>query len=209
LNNDGTQDLFLTNGYVSDSKGTSYWYEFSMIAGGNSSIIADARNWPSMEGRSLSGYQQKKVWLNDGAGHFKEVAQAVGYTDTHDGRGVALVDLWNRGVLDVLVANQRGPLLIYKTSVPPENAWIDFELTGSRSNRSALGAQVRLYWNGHEQLQEVSGGCGYASQNQRRLHFGLGKAPRIEKAVVRWPSGTVQTIEAPAAGQLHRVQEPQ
>jgi hypothetical protein len=209
LNNDGTQDLFLTNGYVSDSKGTSYWYEFSMIAGGNSSIIADARNWPSMEGRSLSGYQQKKVWLNDGAGHFNEVAQAVGYTDLHDGRAVALVDLWNRGVLDVLVANQRGPLLIYKTSVPPENAWIDFELTGSRSNRSALGAQVRLHWNGHEQLQEVSGGCGYASQNQRRLHFGLGKAPRIEKAVVRWPSGTVQTIEAPAAGQLYRVQEPQ
>ena len=200
LNNDGTQDLFLTNGYVSAAKGTSYWYEFSMVAGGHSSIISDAANWPQMEGRSLSGYQQKRVWLNDGAGHFKEVAQAVGYTDTHDGRGVALVDLWNRGVLDVLVANQRGPLLIYKTSVPPENAWVDFELTGSRSNRSAIGAQVRLYWNGHEQLQEVSGGCGYAAQNQRRLHFGLGKAPRIEKAVIRWPSGTVQTIESPAAG---------
>jgi hypothetical protein len=209
LNNDGTQDLFLTNGYVSDAKGTSYWYEFSMIAGGHSSIISDAHNWPPMEGKSLSGYQQKRVWLNDGAGHFKEVAQSVGYTDTHDGRGVALVDLWNRGVLDVLVANQRGPLLIYKSSVPAENAWVDFELTGKRSNRSAIGAQVRLYWNGHEQLQEVSGGCGYAAQNQRRLHFGLGKAPRIEKAVIRWPSGLVQTIESPVPGQLHRLQEPQ
>jgi enediyne biosynthesis protein E4 len=209
LNNDGTQDLFLTNGYVSAAKGTSYWYEFSMVAGGHSSIISDAKNWPPMNGKSLSGYQQKKVWLNDGSGHFNEVAQAVGYTDTHDGRGVALVDLWNRGVLDVLVANQRGPFLIYKSSVPPENAWIDFELTGGRSNKSAIGAQVRLYWNGLEQLQEVSGGCGYAAQNQRRLHFGLGKAARIEKALIRWPSGTVQTIEAPAAGQLHRLQEPQ
>ncbi len=120
LNNDGTQDLFLTNGYVSAAKGTSYWYEFSMVAGGNSSIISDAKNWPPMQGKSLSGYQQKKVWLNDGAGHFTEVAQAVGYTDTHDGRGVALVDLWNRGVLDVLVANQRGPLLVYKNTVPPD-----------------------------------------------------------------------------------------
>jgi hypothetical protein len=209
LNNDGTQDLFLTNGYVSAAKGTSYWYEFSMIAGGNSSIISDARNWPPMEGRSLSGYQQKKVWLNDGSGHFNEVAQAVGYNDTHDGRGVALVDLWNRGMLDVLVANQRGPLLIYKSSVPPENAWVDFELSGSRSNRSAIGAQVRVFWNGQEQLQEVNGGCGYSAQNQRRLHFGLGKAPRIEKAVIRWPSGTVQTIARPALGQVHHLQEPQ
>jgi hypothetical protein len=209
LNNDGTQDLFLTNGYVSAAKGTSYWYEFSMVAGGHSSIISDAKNWPPMEGKSLSGYQQKKVWLNDGSGHFNEVAQAVGYTDTHDGRAVALVDLWNRGVLDVLVANQRGPLLIYKNSVPPENAWIDFELRGGRSNKSAIGAQIRLYWNGQEQLQEVSGGCGYSAQNQRRIHFGLGKAPRIEKATIRWPSGNIQTIDAPAAGQLYRLQEPQ
>jgi hypothetical protein len=109
----------------------------------------------------------------------------------------------------VLVANQRGPLLIYKSLVPPQNAWIDFELTGRRSNRSAIGAQVRLYWNDKQQLQEISGGCGYSAQNQRRLHFGLGNAPQIEKAVIRWPSGYVQTIEAPATGQLHRLQEPQ
>jgi enediyne biosynthesis protein E4 len=208
LNNDGTQDLFLTNGYVSADKGTSYWYEFSMVAGGNSAIISDAKNWPPMQGKSLSGYQQKKVWLNDGAGHFTEVAQAVGYTDTHDGRGVALVDLWNRGVLDVLVANQRGPLLVYKNTVPADREWIDFELRGTRSNRDAVGAQVRLFWNGQEQLQEVCGGCGYSAQNQRRLHFGVGKAPRIEKAMIRWPSGSVQTLEAPASGKVHQVEEP-
>jgi hypothetical protein len=208
LNNDGTQDLVLTNGYVSGAKGTSYWYDFSRIATGHSAIIADAANWPPMEGRSLSGYQQKRIWLNDGAGRFTEVAQAVGYTDTHDGRAVALVDLWNRGALDVVVANQRGPLLVYKTTVSPANAWVAFDLRGARSNRSAIGAQVRLYWNGQEQVQEVAGGCGFAAQNQRRLHFGLGRSPRIEKAVIRWPSGRVQTIEAPTAGQIHRVEEP-
>ncbi|MDR3617729.1 MAG: CRTAC1 family protein [Paludisphaera borealis] len=208
LNNDGTQDLILTNGYVSAEKGTSYWYEFSMVAGGNSTIISDAKNWPPMKGKSLSGYQQKKVWLNDGAGHFSEVAQAVGYTDTHDGRGVALVDLWNRGVLDVLIANQKGPLLVYKNVVPTDRAWIDFELTGTKSNRGAIGAQVRLFWNGQEQLQEVHGSSGYSAQNQRRVHFGLGKDPKIEKAVVRWPSGAVQTLEAPAVGQVHKLEEP-
>src|SRR5262249_35956682 len=86
LDNSGSQDLFLTNGYVSAARGTSYWYDFATIAGGHSAIIGDARNWPAMAGKSLSGYQQKRVWLNNGAGHFTEVAQAVGYTDDHDGR---------------------------------------------------------------------------------------------------------------------------
>ncbi len=57
-------------------------------------------------------------------------------------------------------------------------------------------------------MQEVSGGCGYSAQNQRRLHFGLGKSPKVEKAVIRWPSGAEQTIEAPAAGRVHQVEEP-
>jgi hypothetical protein len=207
LNNDGTLDLYVTNGYVSLDRNKSYWYDFSKIAGGNSVIIGDAKNWPAMYGRSLSGYQQKRIWLNDGAARFVDVAQAVGATDTNDGRSVALADLWNRGVLDILVANQRGPLLIYKNTVAPENRWIEFELEGSASNRSALGAEVRLFWNGQQQAQEVSGGSGFCAQNQRRLHFGLGKNPQIEKAMIRWPSGKVQTMEKPAAGQIHKIKE--
>src|SRR5580700_3404618 len=189
LNNDGTLDLYLTNGYVSLDHNRSYWYDFSKIAGGHSAIINDAKNWPAMEGRSLSGYQTKHVWLNDGSGKFVDVAPAVGVTDTYDGRAVALADLWNQGVLDVIVANERGPLLIYKNTVIPENKWVEFELEGTRSNRSAIGAQVTVFWNGQQQMQEVSGGSGFAAQNQRRLHFGLGKSPQIEKAEIRWPSG--------------------
>jgi enediyne biosynthesis protein E4 len=208
LNNDGTLDLYLTNGYISLDRNRSYWYDFSKVAGGNTTIIGDAKNWPAFEGRSLSGYQTKKVWLNDGAGKFVDVAQAVGVRDTYDGRAVALADLWNRGVLDVVVANQNGPLLVYKNTVTPENEWTEFELEGTASNRSAIGAVVALFWNGQQQMQEVSGGSGFAAQNQRLLHFGLGKYPQLEKAVVRWPSGKVQTIEKPAANQLHRIKEP-
>lgn len=208
LNNDGTLDLYVTNGYVSLDREKTYWYDFSKIAGGNSTIIADAKNWPAMEGRSLSGHQQKRIWMNDGSARFLEVAQAVGATDTNDGRSVALADLWNRGVLDVIVANQRGPLLIYKNTAAPENQWIDFELEGGASNRSALGAQVRLFWNGRQQVQEVSGGSGFCSQNQRRLHFGLGKNPQTEKAVIRWPSGKIQIMEKPAVGQVYKLKEP-
>jgi len=208
LNNDGTLDLYLANGYISLDRNRSYWYDFSKVAGGNSTIIGDAKNWPAFEGRSLSGYQNKRVWLNDGAGKFIDVAQAVGVTDTYDGRAVALADLWNRGVLDVVVANQKGPLLVYKNTVAPESDWIEFQLEGTASNRSAIGAKVTLFWNGEQQAQEVSGGTGFSAQNDRRLHFGLGKNPKIEKAVIRWPSGKVQTIDQPAPRQLHKIKEP-
>ncbi len=208
LNNDGTLDLYLVNGYVSGRKGSSYWYDFSQIAVGHSSIIGDARNWPPMKGRSLSGYQAKHVWLNDGLGRFTNVAQAVGATDIYDGRAVALADLFNNGALDVIVANQRGPLLLYKNTVAAGRHWIEFALEGTASNRSAIGARVELYWDGHVQMQVVSGGSGFAAQNQRRLHYGLGAATRVDRAVIRWPSGRRQTIEAPAVDRLHVVREP-
>jgi hypothetical protein len=121
---------------------------------------------------------------------------------------VALVDLWNRGVLDVIVANQNGPLLVYKNTVAPENDWIEFQLEGVKSNRSAIGAQVTLYWNNQQQRQDVSGGSGFAAENDRRLHFGLGKNSHIDKAVIRWPSGKIQTVEHPAIRQLNKIQEP-
>lgn len=206
LNNDGKLDLFLTNGYVSADRNRSYWYDYSIIAGANSEIIADAVRWPAMKGASLSGYQPSCLWLN-GGGKFDDVAAAVGANTTYDGRAVVLVDLWNRGVLDVVVANQKGPLQVFQNTVHKDNAWIQFELTGTKSNKSAIGAQVKLYWNDAVQIQDVSGGSGYASQNPRRLHFGLGKEPRVERAEIRWPSGRTQTIAAPEIHKVHRITE--
>jgi hypothetical protein len=217
LNNDGFLDLYLVNGYVSASRSESYWYDFSKIAGGNQVVISDARNWPAMGSRSLGGYQQKKVWISDGAGRFLDVSQMVGATDRYDGRAVAIADLSNRGALDVIVANQRGPLLLYRNDVAPGRAWIDFDLeggcrsdasAGGCTNRSAIGARVTLFWNGQQQVQEVSGGSGFCAQNQRRLHFGLGNGATIEKAVVRWPSGKTQELSRPEPNRRHKVEEP-
>ena len=207
LNNDGYQDLYLVNGNVSLDTKKNYWYDFSKVAGGNGNIIEDAANWPPIDGRSLAGYQQKKVFMNDGSGQFKEVAQAVGVTDLYDGRSVALADFWNRGVLDAVVANQNGPVLLYKNTAAPGNHWIEFDLEGANSNRSAIGAGVRVYWNGQQQLQEVSGGSGFCSQNDRRLHFGLGKATAVDHVEIRWPSGKTQTIAGPELDKLHKIKE--
>ena len=167
FNNDGFEDLYVANGNVSLDRNRSYWYDYSKVAGGNKSIISDAANWPPVDGRSLSGYQQKKIFLNDGSGQFKEVAQLVGVTDVYDGRSVALADFQNRGVLDAVVANQNGPLLLYRNTVTPGNRWIEFELQGTTGNRSAIGAQV--YSTASSKSRRFPGGSGSASERPR-LH---------------------------------------
>ena len=196
LNNSGNEDIILTNGFYSGSPNQSYWYDFSKVTGGNSSIISDAANWPAMRGRSLAGYERKCLWLGDGAGSFREVAQQVGFANRYDGRALVLADLFNDGALDVIVANQRGPLLIYKNTINPENKWIEFHLQGVQSNRSAIGAQITLYWDNKKQLQTIVGGGGFCAENPHRIHYGLGPAPQLQKAVIKWPSGTLQTLSA-------------
>ena len=77
------------------------------------------------------------------------------------------------------------------------------------SNRDAVGARMELYWNGQKQRQEVTAASGFSAQNGRRLHFGIGASDRVDRVVIRWPSGDMQTIEAPAIDQLHHIREPQ
>ena len=209
LNNDGFQDLFVTNGFVSADPEEDYWYEMSRVAMGNNNIFQDVRNWAPMGDQSLSGYERSRLYLNDGSGRFYDVAEAAGVHDLNDGRGVALADLFNRGVLDVVVANQNGPLILYRNEIEGENTWISFELRGVRSNASAIGAEIRVFWDGRQQVQIVTAGAGFAAQSQRRRHFGLGAATAIERVEIRWPSGEIQTLVAPELNRHHSITEPE
>jgi hypothetical protein len=147
FNNDGSRDLYVANGYISGEKGSSYWYDYSKVTGGNTAIISDLKNWPAMKGRSQSGYQQNKIWINNGSGRFSEASNYVADKETFDSRAVALADLWNRGAMDVIVANQNNRMLVYKNNANRSNHWIAFELQGTSSNRSAINAIVELYWD--------------------------------------------------------------
>ena len=207
LDNDGRQDLYVLNGFISDDRDRDYWYGMSKIAGAAGDLAEDARQWPPMENRSLSGYEPSRVLMNQGRGRFVDVAGSVGADDLLDGRAVAFADFFHRGALDVAIANQKGPLLLYCNEVDPERGWIRFSLAGTRGNRSAVGASVTLHAGGSIQTQTVLAGSGFCAQNDLALHFGLGSS-RPEKAVVRWPSGVEQTVEIAAARQVVRVEEP-
>ncbi len=208
FNNDGFIDLYLANGYITGKNSTSYWYDYSKVTGGNKAIISDIKNWPAMRGRSQSGYQSDKIWINDGSGHFRDVAKYTGGDERLDSRAVAVADLWNRGVLDVIVANQNSNLLVYRNDVKTGNHWIAFDLEGTHGNKSAIGAKVDLKLESGSQVQVVSGGIGFCSQNQRRIQFGLGKSSAVTKAVITWPDGKQQILNDLKADQLLKITEP-
>lgn len=208
LNNDGNLDLYVANGYVSAEPDTDYWYDYAKVVGGNRSIIIDAKNWPAMENRTFSGYQANKIWLNDGAGRFREVANNVGGALMLDSRSVASADLFGNGSLDVIVANQHQPVKVYRNYVDRDHNWIGFDLEGTKSNRSAVGAIVMLHWDGKKSRKSVTAGEAFSSQSQRPVHFGLGNVDQVEKVEIRWPSGIVQVLENPDINKKHWIQEP-
>jgi len=208
LNNDGNLDIYVANGFVSDEPNTDYWYDYTKVVGGNRNVIIDANNWPAMNGRTFSGYQSNKIWMNDGAGRFREVSSAVGGALDLDSRSIAAADLDQNGSLDLIVANQNGPVKVYQNRVSDTNNWISFKLEGTASNRSAIGATVRLIWDDMQNIKEVSGGDAFSSQSQRAVHFGLEEKRSIDRVEIRWPSGAVQTIENPEINTKHRITEP-
>ena len=209
LNNDGRNDLYIGNGFISANKAKSYWYGMSKVAGANRQLFEDARNWPAIGDASLSGYEHKRVLLNRGTDGFEDVAGRVGVHDTFDARAVALADLFGTGALDVVVANQNSRPVLYRNTVEPGNHWIGFVLTGTRSNRSAIGAEVTVRFGGQQQRRVVDGGVGFASQNDRRLHYGLGSRNGVDGVTIQWPSGIVQRLGHLAGDRWHRVAEPE
>src|SRR5260221_3964288 len=126
--------------------------------------------------------------MNRGLAGWVDVAQRVGVTNSYDGRAVALADLSNRGAVDVIVANQNQPAVLYRNHPDTANHWIGLKLVGTRSNRSAIGAEVVIEASGMTQRRIVDGGIGLARQDDRRVPFGGGQRGWVDRAVMHRPA---------------------
>jgi len=207
--NDGWLDLYVVNGWVSAGKDSYVPDIFEMVVRPNVDL-ADARNWPPMGGKSLSGYQKKCLFHNQKGQIFKDEAARHGVDSVRDGRGIGVGDFDNDGRLDMFVANANGEPYFYHNSMPMGPAgphWAEFVLEGTKSNRFAVGAQLRLTCGGRTYLRFVNGGNGFASQSSYRVHYGLGSEGSIEHLEIRWPSGARQTFDNLAVDRIYKIVE--
>jgi hypothetical protein len=183
FNNDGWQDIFIVNGHV----------------------------YPQVDemGSGLKYLEPKLLFQNQHNGTFKDISKLAGTAIQipQVSRGVAIGDLFNDGKLEAVVENLKGQPMILRPEGGPKSHWISFQLEGVKSNRLALNARVRTTAGDLVQLGEVISGGSYLSQNDLRIHFGLGDHQRVDKAEVLWPDGRQETLTNLIADRFYSVRE--
>jgi hypothetical protein len=145
------------------------------------------------------------LYMNNHDGTFTESAAAAGLAavPVASWRGAAFGDVANDGNVDVLLLNVDGPPSLLMNRGVAGNHWVEFRLLGTKSNRAAIGARVTVRAGKLVQFNEVRGGASYLSQNDLRVHFGLGKAASLDSVEVLWPSGTVEKFSGVAADKIY------
>jgi enediyne biosynthesis protein E4 len=183
FDNDGWRDIFISTGHV----------------------------YPEISGRGLmANYTSLPVvYRNTGKGKFEDVRARAGpgANQPHTSRGCAFGDYDNDGDVDIIVINMNEPPSLLRNDCTSGHHWIKVKCLGVKSNRSAIGARIKVVTGSHTQIDEVMSGASYLSQNDFRLHFGLGPAKQADSIEVRWPSGLVQRFEKVEANQLVHIQE--
>lgn len=183
FDNDGWPDIFMSNGHV----------------------------FPEVDTKKLHvTFKQRKIlYKNLGNGRFADITSIAGAALSHPrpSRGTAFGDFDNDGDIDVAIINMNEPPSLLRNDSPAKNNWIKVKCIGTKSNRSAIGARVRVVTGRHSQLNEVLSGSSFLSQNDLRLHFGLGQAKQADLVEVHWPLGLVESFKDIDGNQLLVVQE--
>ena len=181
--NDGWLDLFIANGHV----------------------------YPEVEQADPQTHfkQINTLFRNEGNGKFVETTKQAGdgFKTPYVGRGVAFADFDNDGFVDVVVGNNGDPPLLLHNIGGNGNHFVNFRLVGTKSNRDAMGARVRVVAAGLSQMREIAGGGSYISQSDLRANFGLAKSTQVEFVEVTWPSGFKQVFHDVEADRFYQIEE--
>jgi hypothetical protein len=182
FDNDGWKDLFVSRGDVQS---------------------------PAMADRAHID-QPNTVFRNTGDGKWSALTEEAGFAaqPPRRHRGAAIGDFNHDGKLDIVVTALSAPAEIWMNDSPGGNHWLELKLEGTKSNRDAIGARIRISAGGHAQFNHVSTASGYASSSAGPVHFGLGPAKMVDEIEIRWPSGTTQVLKNVQADQILRVMEP-
>ena len=179
--NDGDQDIFITNSHVMDD-----------IASYSDALT----------------YKQPDLLLENRGGHFVDATnRQPALTEPRVGRGLAFGDFDNDGDMDILVSNNNGPPSLLRNDFGNRNHWVKFKLVGTKSNRNGVGAKVTVVAGDLVQTDQVKGGGSYLSAHDPRLHFGLGKRETIDSVEIHWPSGRIQRLTGVKPDRILIVQE--
>ena len=181
--NDGHLDLFIANGHVYQGV---------------------EKTAPDIHYKQIN-----TLFHNEANGKFADVTaqSGDGFSIPRLGRGAAFADFDNDGFMDVVVANNGDPPMLLRNSGGAGHHFVNFTLIGTKSNRDAMGARVKLRAGGSNQIREIAGGGSYLSHSDLRAHFGLGSATRIDTLEINWPSGLVEKFKDVEANRFYRVTE--
>jgi hypothetical protein len=207
---------------VSDRTGVETWWPWGIATGDFDNDGYEDVFLPAGMGYPWF-YWPNSLMMNNGDGTFTDRARAEGVEPPRGGiyqserignkdaarssRCAATADFSGTGRLDIVTNNFNDAPYYFKNDFPRKN-YVAFRLTGTRSNKDAVGALVRLYAGKEVMARQVQAAGGYLSQSSKTLHFGLGDRARVDRVEVRWPSGKRQTLEHPEINRLHPITEP-
>lgn len=226
-NSDGNLDLFVSDdGYCSlyENQGNGVFTEMAYPSGiavaaaqhvGWSSSFIDYDNDGDVDIFKVNGElkhlygQEDQLFENVDGSHFKDVSveRGVYFTKEHVGRGGCFGDYDNDGDIDAYIVNLDGFGVLLRNDHGNEQNWLSINLVGTTSNKDAIGARIKISSGDKEQFAQKKSASGYLSQNDPRIHFGLGSADVADIVEITWPSGKIQVLKQVKAGQILTVTE--
>ena len=223
FDNDGFPDVYIANGHQTKQSVRDYESEFwlhdayvgsskedSVLAAYFSAKMSRTRRL----GYSFGGYDKNRLYLNQQGASFLEVGHLMGVALEADSRAVVTDDLDGDGRVDLLVTTfeewpeVKQTLRIFKNTLEDPGNWIGFRFREQGNGLSPVGAQVTLRYSGRTTVQQVVTGDSYRSQHGDTVHFGLGKAKRVDSAEIRWPNGQTLTLREVAVNRYHNILAP-